>query len=76
MLSSEKIKRINFLSKKAKKEELTKHEEKEQQQLRQEYVQAFRKSMTDTLHSVKVVDPEGNDVTPKKLKESKRSNLH
>lgn len=73
MLSPEKINRINELSRKSKSEGLTDSEAKEQQQLRQEYLQSFRKSFHDTLHSVKVVDPEGKDVTPEKLKESKKA---
>jgi uncharacterized protein YnzC (UPF0291/DUF896 family) len=76
MLSNEKITRINFLSKKAKSNGLTDQEIDEQQSLRQEYLQEFRKSMVNTLHSVKVVDPNGNDVTPEKLKKSKRENSH
>jgi uncharacterized protein YnzC (UPF0291/DUF896 family) len=71
MLSKEKINRINELSKKAKKESLTSDELKEQQQLRQEYVQTFRSSFKNQLHSIKVVDEQGEDVTPEKLKVSK-----
>ncbi len=73
MLSSEKLKRINELSKKAKASGLTMEESKEQQQLRQEYIQTFRSSFSNHLHSIKVVDEEGNDVTPTKLKESKQA---
>jgi uncharacterized protein YnzC (UPF0291/DUF896 family) len=74
MLSSEKLKRINELSKKAKSNSLTIEETKEQQQLRQEYIQTFRSSFKNQLHSIKVVDDEGKDVTPKKLKASKQTN--
>ena len=76
MLSKEKIMRINELAKKAKTIGLTTEEAKEQQLLRNEYLQAFRKSITNTLHSVKIIDPNGNDVTPKKLKESKEKRFH
>ncbi|MFD1777991.1 DUF896 domain-containing protein [Fredinandcohnia salidurans] len=76
MLSKDKIDRINALAKKAKTVGLTDKEKEEQQELRQEYLRVFRSSMTNTLHSVKVVDPEGNDVTPEKLKDSKRKRLH
>ncbi|MBD8068206.1 DUF896 domain-containing protein [Bacillus sp. PS06] len=76
MLSSEKIARINYLSKKSKAEGLTKAEKEEQQELRQEYLSVFRNSMTDTLHTVKIIDPKGNDVTPQKLKDSKNKRLH
>ncbi|WP_100373051.1 DUF896 domain-containing protein [Bacillus sp. FJAT-45037] len=71
MLSKEKIARINELSKRAKSTGLTKVEAKEQQSLRQEYLQTFRSSFKNQLHSVKVVDEEGTDVTPKALKNSK-----
>ncbi|AKO93653.1 MULTISPECIES: DUF896 domain-containing protein [Priestia] len=74
MLSKDKIARINELANKAKTEGLTEKEASEQKNLRQEYLQTFRKSMTNSLHSVKIVDPEGNDVTPKKLKESQKRN--
>ncbi|MEH7386325.1 DUF896 domain-containing protein [Bacillus sp. JJ1521] len=76
MLSKDKLDRINALAKKAKSDGLTDKEKEEQQELRQEYLRVFRSSMTNTLHSVTVVDPEGNDVTPEKLKESKRKRLH
>lgn len=72
MISKEKLTRINELSKKAKTEALTKEETMEQQKLREEYIKNFRKQMEDTLHSVKVIDPKGNDVTPGKLRESKK----
>ncbi|KYD32060.1 DUF896 domain-containing protein [Parageobacillus toebii NBRC 107807] len=76
MLSKQKMARINELAKKAKSSGLTKEEALEQQQLRREYIQVFRKAMEDMLHSVTVIDPNGNDVTPKKLKESQKSRLH
>jgi uncharacterized protein YnzC (UPF0291/DUF896 family) len=74
MLSKEKIARINELSKRAKSTGLTTKEAKEQQTLRKEYIQTFRNSFKDQLHSVKVVDEKGNDVTPKALKDSKEKN--
>ena len=42
MLSEEKLNRINELAKKKKEGKLTPTEEKEQQLLRQEYLEAFR----------------------------------
>ena len=76
MLSNEKIARINALSKKSKTKSLTDAEAQEQKELREEYIKTFRSSMVNTLHSVKVVDPNGNDVTPKKLKEEQNKRLH
>lgn len=74
MLSNEKIKRINELSKKSKTTQLTLAESKEQQELRQEYIETFRSSFKNELHSIKVIDEKGTDVTPKKLKASKNRN--
>jgi uncharacterized protein YnzC (UPF0291/DUF896 family) len=71
MLSKEKMSRINELARKAKGDGLSKNEEKEQQLLRQEYIQTFRKSMSNTLKNVTVIDPEGNDVTPEKIKKNR-----
>ncbi len=76
MLAKQKLDCINELAKKAKTSGLTAEETIEQAKLRREYIQAFRKAMTDMLHTVTVIDPNGNDVTPKKLKESQRRRLH
>ena len=78
MLSKEKLARINELAKKAKTEEgLTLTEKKEQQDLRQEYIERFRGGMRNHIEGMKVVDDEGNDVTPDKLKEiQKDKGLH
>lgn len=71
MLSNDKLERINELARKAKEDGLSKAEKAEQQALRKDYLQQFRKAFKNQLHSVKVVDPEGKDVTPEKLKKSK-----
>jgi uncharacterized protein YnzC (UPF0291/DUF896 family) len=77
MLSKEKMARINELAKKSKVSGLTELEAKEQSKLRSEYLSTFRSSMLNTLTSVKILDPEGNDVTPDKIKEIKKNkNLH
>ena len=56
----EKIARINELARKSRTEEgLTPEEKAEQQRLRQEYVQAFRGSMTSQLESIVIVDEKG-----------------
>ncbi|WP_019152674.1 DUF896 domain-containing protein [Robertmurraya massiliosenegalensis] len=74
MLSKEKLARINELAKKAKQGSLTEEEAKEQSMLRKEYLETFRSSMLNTLKGVTVIDPKGNDVTPKKLKEYQNKN--
>nr|WGD63870.1 DUF896 domain-containing protein [Bacillus subtilis] len=77
MISNAKIARINELVAKAKAGVITEEEKAEQQKLRQEHLKGFRSSMKNTLKSVKIIDPEGNDVTPEKLKREQRNNkLH
>ncbi|MEJ8776452.1 DUF896 domain-containing protein [Pseudogracilibacillus sp. ICA-222130] len=73
MLTKEKLERINYLAKKAKSETLTQEEKQEQQNLRQQYLQSIRQSFTNQITSVTVIDPEGNDVTPDKVKQIKRN---
>lgn len=68
MLSPDKLGRINELSRKSKTAGLSKEEATEQSSLRQEYLQTFRKTMRGTIENVKVIDPNGNDVTPDKVK--------
>ncbi|MCE7794503.1 DUF896 domain-containing protein [Salipaludibacillus sp. CUR1] len=73
MLSKDKIQRINELARKSKSEGLSLKEQKEQKDLRQEYLKNVRQSFKNQLTSVKVVDEEGNDVTPDKLKHEKKT---
>ena len=61
------IPEINALSRKSKTIGLTEEEKIRQQELRQAYLKIFRSQFEDQLSSVKVVDSEGNDVTPKKV---------
>ena len=75
MLSKEKIDRINELSKKSKTAGLSIEEAKEQTKLRQEYLDSFRSSMRETIENVQVIDPEGTDVTPEKVKQARNRNL-
>ncbi|TCN25518.1 DUF896 domain-containing protein [Mesobacillus foraminis] len=77
MLSKDKIARINELANKAKTSKLTEEEAKEQSALRAEYLQTFRSSMLNTLKGVTIMDPAGNDVTPRKIKAMRKNNkLH
>lgn len=73
MLSKEKLNRINQLAKKAKSEGLTNEEKQEQQQLREEYLQNIRKSFSGTIKNMKVIDPNGDDVTPQKVKNLRKN---
>ncbi|MGO3731892.1 MAG: DUF896 family protein [Vagococcus sp.] len=78
MLTQEKLARINELAKKAKTETgLNADEKVEQQELRDEYIKNFRGGMRHHIEGMKVVDEEGNDVTPDKLKKiQKEKGLH
>lgn len=71
MLPEELISRINALANKSKEQELTKAEKKEQKKLRQEYLKMIRGQVESQLSTIKVVDEDGADVTPDKLKELK-----
>ena len=65
------IDRINELAKR-KKQGLTEAEAKEQSKLRKQYLDSFREGFKQQIESTKVIDPEGNDVTPEKLKKFKK----
>lgn len=69
MLSKDKLNRINELANKSKQQELTAEEKKEQQELRQAYLKNVRKSFKNQFKGMKIVDPNGEDVTPKKVKD-------
>ena len=72
MLHPKKIERINELARKKKTVGLTQVEQDEQLLLRQEYLEAFRGGMRNHIEGLKVVDEDGNDVTPEKLKQIQR----
>ncbi|MGM0212727.1 DUF896 family protein [Enterococcus sp. AZ109] len=77
MISDEKIARINELAKKKKTEGLNKAELHEQKVLREEYLSSFRSGMRHHIEGMKIVDPDGKDVTPEKLKDiQKKKGLH
>lgn len=77
MISDEKIARINELAKKKKAEGLTDAEQKEQKLLREEYLSTFRSGMRHHIEGMKIVDPDGKDVTPEKLKKiQQQKGLH
>lgn len=64
------IARINELAHKKKTEGLSDAETHEQQELRAQYLQAFRSGFANQLEHIRVIDPLGNDVTPKKKKKT------
>ncbi|HLQ74070.1 MAG TPA: DUF896 domain-containing protein [Bacillota bacterium] len=68
MITEEKLARINELAKKQKADGLSVKEKNEQKKLREEYLQNFRKSFSSQIKSTKIIDPEGKDVTPDKIK--------
>lgn len=77
MLPKDQLERINELAKKSKGKGLTIQEQVEQKKLRDDYITAFRGGMRNTIEGVKIVDEEGNDVTPDKLKDiQKDKGLH
>lgn len=73
-MTKEKLNRINALANKAKTSELTAAEKTEQKKLRQEYLGNVRSSFTNQISSLTVIDPEGNDVTPDKVKQMQKQN--
>jgi len=67
-MEAEKIERINFLAKKAKEENLSEEEKKEQQILRKAYIESWRRGMRETLNSVRIVEEDGSMTSLKKKK--------
>ncbi|MGC5771157.1 DUF896 domain-containing protein [Paenibacillus pabuli] len=63
--------RINELSRKQRSTGLTRTEQAEQRELRQQYLKAIRGQVLTTMLGMSVVDPLGNDVTPEKLTNEK-----
>ncbi|QDY85078.1 DUF896 domain-containing protein [Paenibacillus polymyxa] len=62
------LERINQLANKAKDVGLTENEKMEQMDLRKEYLQIFRGSVQSILLNATIYDPNGDDVTPEKLR--------
>ena len=71
-MTPEKIARINELAKKKKREGLTSAEKVEQAKLRDENIESYRRAVRHHIEGIKVVDEEGNDVTPEKLRQVQR----
>ncbi len=76
-MKSDKINRINELARKSKSEGLTDEEKIEQDKLRKEYIKEYREGLRSQLLSIKVIDDQGNDVTPERIKKEKnKRKLH
>ncbi len=56
----EKIDRINYLARKKKAEGLTPEELEEQAILRKEYIEIWKRNVTQVVESVVIVDEDGN----------------
>ncbi|WP_217585525.1 DUF896 domain-containing protein [Lentibacillus saliphilus] len=77
MISKDKLNRINELAHKSKNGGLTEAEAEERQTLREEYLKNVRSSFKNQFKTMTVIDPEGNDVTPEKVKDLRnRQNKH
>ena len=68
MLEKDKIERINQLARKKKAEGLNEAELAEQKALIEEYIENLRFGMRNHIEGIKVVDEDGTDVTPDKVK--------
>jgi uncharacterized protein YnzC (UPF0291/DUF896 family) len=67
------IDEINQLARLSRERSLTIQEKKRQAELRQKYLKNFRQRFKKQLSQIKVVDPKGNDITPKKAKALRKS---
>lgn len=74
MISKDKLARINALAKKSKEEGLTAEEKKEQQTLREAYLKNVRQSFKNQFKGMTIVDPNGDDITPQKVKDLREEN--
>lgn len=61
-----KLERINELAKKAKEIGLTEEEKAEQKVLREEYIAMFKRSLSNTLENIVLVDENGHETPLKK----------
>ena len=64
-MDQKKVDRINFLARKSKSEGLTEEEKAEQQLLRKEYIEDYRRSLRGILDNTVIQRPDG---TKQKLK--------
>ena len=64
------LQRINELAQLAKSRELTAEETAERDNLRREYLAAIRGQVDGHLLASRIIDGDGNDVTPQKLRDA------
>ena len=64
-MDQKKVDRINYLARKSKSEGLTEEEKAEQQVLRQEYIEDYRRSLRGILDNTVIQRPDG---TKEKIK--------
>lgn len=70
-MTNEQIARINELARKSKAEGLTLEEQKEQKELREAYIEGFRRSLKAQLDNTVVLNPDG---TSYRLKQKEKGN--
>ena len=58
-MEQKKIDRINFLARKQKSEGLTEEEKAEQQVLRREYIDSYKRSLENQLNNTYILNPDG-----------------
>ena len=58
-MEQKKIDRINFLARKQKAEGLTEEEKAEQQVLRREYIDSYKRSLENQLNNTYILNPDG-----------------
>ena len=59
-MTEEKIERINVLARKAKAEGLTEEEKLEQQALRREFIDDFKRNLRGTLDNISIQETDGS----------------
>lgn len=69
------LQRINELAKKQREVGLTNAEKVEQQVLREDYLRKIRGQVLNSFTGMKVIDPNGNDVTPEKVRKLSEKDL-
>ncbi|ASZ09113.1 DUF896 family protein [Mesoplasma chauliocola] len=74
MTMSEVIEEINRLAKIKKERDLTKDESDYRENLKVVYLKHFRAGFEQQLKNTKVVDSEGKDITPSKIKKQGEAN--